>query len=201
MSKNTKPNPVQDRPNPNSRPTPQRAPGGPTSASNWKKKAAVGTLVVVPSGNEVRVRTPGMQAFLSNGIIPNGLMPMIQDAMKMGEAPSEDDAQKLMDDPDKINEILQLSDAVALFCFIEPALSPIPLEPEPDAEGNYLPIPLGDARRDEDVLYVDEVDLNDKLFIFQFAVGGTAKLEQFRQEQGSDVVDVPERAALVMPTE
>lgn len=173
-----KPKVTQDKPNPNRRPTPasSRAQGAPTSASEWKKKATVGTLVTVPSGNEVRVRTPGMQVFLNQGVIPNSLMPIIQDAMKQGEAPSEDTMQSMIDDPQKINEIMDMADAVALFSFVEPKLAPIPT----DEEGEIIPI--GDERRDEDTLYVDEVDFTDKLFIFQFAVGGTAKLEQFRQE-------------------
>lgn len=174
----TKPNVTQDKPNPNARPRPAaaRAQSGPTSASEWKKKTTLGTLVTVPSGNEVRVRTPGMQVFLSQGVIPNGLMPLIQEAMKQGEAPSDEAAEALMDDPEKLQEILDLADAVALFCFIEPKLNRVPF----DDEGAIIPI--GDDRRDEEILYVDEVDLNDKLFIFQFAVGGTAELEQFRQE-------------------
>lgn len=174
----TKPQVTQDKPNPNRRPKPaaQRAHDGPTSASEWKKKATVGTLVTVPSGNEVRVRTPGMQVFLSQGVIPNGLMPFIQEAMKQGEAPTEEASSKLMEDPEKLQEILDLADSVALYCFIEPRLENVPL----DDEG--LIIPVGDDRRDEDTLYVDEVDLTDKLFIFQFAVGGTAPLEKFRQE-------------------
>lgn len=176
-----KPNPVQDKPNPNARPRPAaaRAQSGPTSASEWKKKTTLGTLVTVPSGNEVRVRTPGMQVFLTQGVIPNGLMPIIQDAMKAGEAPSDEAMNSMADDPEKLQEVLELADAVALFCFIEPKLERPPTE---KIDGKEVIIPLGDERRDEEVLYVDEVDLNDKLFIFQFAVGGTAKLEQFRQE-------------------
>jgi hypothetical protein len=121
-----------------------------------------------------------MQVFLSQGVIPNGLMPLIQEAMKEGEGPSEEASNALMENPEKLQEILDLADSVALFCFIEPKLEAVPTTVDDD--GNTVIIPIGDDRRNEDILYVDEVDLNDKLFIFQFAVGGTATLENFRQE-------------------
>lgn len=174
----TKPQVTQDKPNPNRRPKPaaSRASEEPTSASEWKKSSTVGTLVAVPSGKTVRVRTPGMQVFLSQGVIPNGLLPLIQEAMKGAELKEESVAEDLMGDPEKLREILDLADAVSLFCFIEPKLHKVPL----DDEGN--PTAIDSPDRDPNLLYVDEVDLNDKLFVFQFAVGGTASLENFRQE-------------------
>lgn len=185
----TKPKQDQDKPNPNARPRPatQRADESPTSANEWKQKASVGTLVTVPSGNTVRVRTPGMQVFMAQGVIPNGLMPLLKEAMKQGQGIPEEAAEAMVDDPEKINEILELADAVSLYCFVEPQLHEPPthlVEVEEDGELKEIRqvVPLGDSARDENLLYVDEVDLNDKLFVFQFAVGGSAKLEQFRTE-------------------
>lgn len=154
----------------------------PTAAKSWKQKAVGGTLVTVPSGNTALVRTPGMQAFLQNGIVPNGLMPFIQDAMESGTAPGEEDAavQDWMKDPTKIQEIMDMADAVTVYCCIEPKVEEVPTEL---VDGERKVIPIGDERRDEDILYVDEVDLNDKMFIFNFVVGGsTAALEKFRTE-------------------
>jgi hypothetical protein len=124
-----------------------------------------------------------MQVFMSEGVIPNGLMPIIQEAMKAGEAPDPEVIAPMMEDPAKLQEILDLADSVAMYCFIEPKLHPLPYDPEDlDEQGAPKFIPPGDDRRNDNLLYIDEVDLNDKLFIFQFAVGGTARLEQFRQE-------------------
>lgn len=187
----TKANVVQDKPNPNARPKPadSRAHEKPTSATAWKQKAAVGTLVTVPSGNQVRVRTPGMQVFLREGVIPNGLMPIIQESMASGVAPSADAGESLLNDPEKLQEILDLADAITIYCCLDPRVASVPTE---EIEGVSTLIGLGDERRDDDILYVDEMDLNDKMFIFQFAVGGTASLEDFRAQQGSNVVTLPE---------
>jgi hypothetical protein len=152
----------------------------PTAAKSWKQKAVGGTLVTVPSGNTALVRTPGMQAFLQNGIVPNGLMPFIQEAMEAGEAPDDGSVQDWMKDPTKIQEIMDMADAVTVYCCIEPKVEEAPTEL---VDGEHKVIPIGDERRDDDILYVDEVDLNDKMFIFNFVVGGsTAALEKFRTE-------------------
>jgi len=168
---------TQDKPNPNRRPKPataQGAPDVPTSASVWKKKAVGGTLITVPSGNTALVRAPGMQTFLEQGVIPNALMPLIRDAMQKGSAPEESDMSEMISDPEKLKELIEMANAITVYCCIDPKVVGAPH----DAEGNLIPI--GDARRDEDILYVDEVEFNDRMYIFNFAVGGPADIEKFR---------------------
>lgn len=145
-----------------------------TPVKGWKSKTVGGTLLTVPSGNTALVRAPGMEAFIKAGVIPNGLMSIVQEAMIQGGPPSDDAIAAMMADTEKISQILELAGAVTMYCCIDPKVAPVPL----DDEGAV--IPLDDERRDEDILYVDEVDFNDKMFIFNFAVGGSADLEQFR---------------------
>lgn len=152
------------------------APGTVTSANAWKKQVTGGTLLTVPSGNTALVRAPGMQAFLKEGVIPNSLMSIVQESMTAGTAPSEAAQQSMVDDPQKLQDLMKLVDAVTVSCCLDPKVLPAPL----DTEGNALPFDHED--RDENVLYADEVDFNDKMFIFQFAVGGTADLEKFRSQ-------------------
>jgi hypothetical protein len=59
---------------------------------------------------------------------------------------------------------------------MDPVITPIPTLTV-DADGV-----LGEAARDPSLLYVDEVDLEDKMFILQYALGGTRSLERFRRE-------------------
>ena len=153
----------------------------PTSASQWKKQTVGGTLVRVPSGNTALIRTPGMQVFLESGVIPNALLPIIQEAMAKGGQPEETDMLAMMSDPEKIQEIVNLANAVTVYVCIDPVVAPVPL----DREGHV--IPMGSPDRDEDTLYVDEVEFNDKMYIMGVAVGGTAALEKFRAEQASHV--------------
>lgn len=49
-----------------------------------------------------------------------------------------------------------------------------------DADGLAEIIP--EAERRDDTLYTDDVDLEDRMFILQFAVGGVKDFEQFRHE-------------------
>lgn len=144
-----------------------------TSASQWKK--TTGHEVEVPSGNTALVRRQGMQTFLKKGVIPNSLMPLVQKAINDGEFDTKEMLESL--DLDKLEELIQLYDVIVIECVIEPQVSAIPR----DDAGNGIPL----AERDQDKLYVDEVDFEDKQFIFQWVVGGTADVEQFRQQQSA----------------
>ena len=189
---------VQDKPGAQARPRPasvKGAPGTVTSASSWKKQSVEGTLITVPSGNTALVRAPGMQVFLTEGVIPNGLMSLVQEAMVSGQAPKGLDESEFLKDPATLQQIIDLADAVTVYCCIDPKVQPAPR----DEEGNVLP--FGDESRDIDTLFVDEVDFMDKMFIFNFAVGGgTADLEKFRTQSFTDVVDVQPGEDLVNPT-
>lgn len=181
-----------DKPSANRRPVPkdtQSASGGPTSASSWKKKTTGGTLVVCPSGNSMTITTPGMQAFISNGVIPNALMGIVQESMKAGKAPTEEAMGSLLDDPDKLAQILNLADSVVIYCALEPTVLAAPTEMVMNDEGNPVrqAVSFDDNRRDAEILYVDEIDLSDKMYIFNIAVGGPSDMAPFRQEQEPDM--------------
>ena len=154
----------------------------PTTASAWKKQSAEGTPLVVPSGNTCLVRAPGLQVFIKQGMIPNSLLPIVNEAIKKGTMPT-DDKFDIEENPEMLNEMMELMDAVTVHCVVEPAVQHIPL----DDEGETVPF----SQRDPETLYVDEVDFTDKIFIFQYAVGGTADLAKFRQELSEHVEIVP----------
>jgi len=141
------------------------APSGPTSAAAWKSKSAEGTLLTVPSGNTCLVKPIGLAAFMKKGVIPNGLIPLIQDSIKKGGVPEDVNIESILEDEGKLQQILELADSICVDAVLDPKVAPAPAEGED---------------RDPNVLYVDEVDFNDKMFIFNFVVGGTADLEQFR---------------------
>lgn len=176
---------TSDKPNSNRRPKPASVPQGApavTSASAWKQKTVQGTPLVVPSGNTCLVQAPGLQVFIKSGMIPNSLMPIIQDAMNKGRAPGNTDFD-LEKNPEMLEEIMDLMDAITVYCVVEPAVHETPV----DAAGKPIPF----AQRDPETLYVDEVDFQDKTFIFQFAVGGTSDLEKFRAELDEHMETVP----------
>lgn len=47
--------------------------------------------------------------------------------------------------------------------------------------------------REEPPIYTDEIDIDDKTFIFNFVVGGTRDVESFREEYGDALADVQPR--------
>lgn len=183
----TKPTP-QDKPNRNRRPSPAsaRAQQGPTevtTASAWRKQTTEGTPLVVPSGNTCLVRpSSGLDMFVRNGSIPNSLMPIIQDAISTGRPPSTQDLS-IENNPELLESILELTDTACVFMVMDPVVKPVPV----DAKGEVIPF----SQRDKgDFLYVDEILFEDKMFIFNWAVGGTADLETFRQELGAGMEPV-----------
>lgn len=145
-----------------------------STTADWKQSAQ-GVDLEVPSGNICKARPAGMQVFMERGVIPNSLMQFVRQALK-GEEP-EIKADEITED--QLRDMMELFDAVTVYCVIEPKVSKVPR----DDDGN--PIPL--SERDQDKLFVDEVDFEDKQFIFQWVVGGTRDLERFREEQSASL--------------
>lgn len=154
-----------------------------TNAAVWKKTKAEFELEV-PSGHVALVRRPGMEAFIKGGLIPNNLMPIVEKAMK-GEVA---DVKEVMANVtlDDLESITGLYDRVVLYCVLQPTVHEEPADGE---------------ERDPEFLYVDEVEMDDKMFIFQWAVGGTSDVEQFRAEQAAAVSTTPAVATVPLPTE
>lgn len=160
-----------------------------TSAREWKK-ATSETDLPLPSGFVCRVKRPGMPKLLASGVIPDILMPMAQkaidDARSDGRTASEDvdmDIKDLMMQEGGMEAMFDAAARVTAECVVEPRCLYHRQElvgyPDPAANG-WKDIPQDE--RDPDVLYTDEVDFDDQMFIFSFVVGGTRDLESFRQK-------------------
>lgn len=160
-----------------------------TTAREWKTKARQGTDLPVPSGNVALVRNPGMRQFLETGVIPNELMDIVEKALKRGEAP--DFAKVAQDDPKKTKAVLDMIDNVVRTTVIQPVVWPVPSAEECEKNLQEYPDSCDERGRLEDRLYVDEVDFEDRLYIFQWVSGGTRDLEQFRSELRATLADLP----------
>lgn len=161
-----------------------------TPVSQWKKKTEPVPLDL-PSGNTCLVQPVGMEAFIKQGFIPNSLLPIVQKSLAAGEAgrPDEINAGEMMaealQDPEKLRDIFDVADAVTVYCVVEPKVHPVPED---------------DSSREEDKLYVDEIDFDDKMFIFQYAVGGSRDLEAFRAATAADVGPVADGNVVQLPS-
>lgn len=162
----------------------------PTSVSSWKKTAEV-PILELPSGNFIRVKKVGLQALMSTGMLPNSLMSFAQKAVDKGkgqaaQGPTEDELMSLMGNPEKVAEIGKFMDSLLCHVATEPEVNPIPDE---------------GVERDPGLLYVDEVDEEDKMFIFQVVTGGTTDIEAFRIETGSTMAAIRGREDVELPSE
>lgn len=139
------------------------------------KQRAQGTPLPLPSGLVVKAKRVELQTFLRHGQVPNPLMEIVNEALTKGE--SMDPQAMLSTEDDKVNlemvgEMYEMVDKVTLASVVEPKIHSIP-----DDEGD----------REDDLLYIDEVDDEDKMFIWQWALGGTSDIATFRREAGADL--------------
>jgi hypothetical protein len=167
----------------------------PTTVTQWKKQQ--GEPIKLPSGNYARLRGASMDFFLMSGFIPNSLKALVQNQIsqmeqEQGKTKAKDlEAQQakelasILEDEDKLRDLLSMYDRIAVHCFLEPTVR---MPPEDAAE------------RKDDQLYTDELDMEDKVFVFNVAVGGTKDLESFRQQQNASVESVRAGAEVAEPS-
>lgn len=188
----------------------------PTPAREWKKKSNLdGRDLPLPSGNVALVKPIAPTAFMTNGMIPDPLTALIRKAIneKKGLPPSA--MQKMAEDPVQLSAALEMFDRVLVAAVILPEISMPPacdIEVEGEVCGDYAntdvhktPHKSGhhqyhEGQRDPDVLYADEVEFQDKVFIFQWCLGGTSDLERFRSEQAKRMESVSDGSNVQRPT-
>ena len=147
-----------------------------TAAKDWKKPEEL----ELPSGNTCLVRRKPMGALLRSGRVPNALMPMLKEAFKRGGKP--EDIPPEIEGLDDMVDLYNKVDMVVVECVVNPKVLPVPPEGED---------------RDEDALYVDDIDDDDKMAVFNFAVSGVKDMESFRRQRERDVVAVPDVGGVV----
>lgn len=141
-----------------------------TPVSAWKKKPEPITL---PSGNRILVKRSSLRAFLVKGVIPNSLMSIVEESISSGSNKATDEEmKKILGDPTKLGELMELMDGITVDCALEPQVHRAP---------------ENEADRRDDLLYVDELDEQDKIAIFNFATGTPGELEPFREEPPAGV--------------
>jgi hypothetical protein len=157
--------------------------------SSWKKKDQA---IRLPSGQRMKLKRVGLQSFIASGTIPNSLMGIVQKSLSTGQ---EADLSGLdLTNQDTLRDMLKMVDDVVITCAVEPPVNPLPTKD--NGHGAQIPDPEG---RDDETLYVDEVDDEDKMFIFQWTTGGTADVEQFRKESADSLAIVQRSQKVGVP--
>lgn len=137
-------------------------------------KQRLGGITELPSGLVVKLFNPGgMTAFLNSKIIPNSLMSIVSNALASGQQPDPNQFVKDGEvDPKMMEDMMVMMDNIALKVIVEP---------------EFHPSPATEADRSDQMLYIDELPLDDKQFLFQWVSGGTRDLETFRQKRDANV--------------
>lgn len=168
MPSNTKKKPQDRKPKASSSPQEKYA------ATSWGSAAGeFATDLEVPSGQLCRVRRPGVQRLIEAGVISSmdSLSGLVQNVLLPGaEGKPQVDTKKVLENPQAIDSMLHVVDRVVCHTVIAPTV---------------VMAPNDVTSRQDGVIYTDMIDLEDKLFIFQFVVGGTRDLEQFREESSA----------------
>lgn len=173
-----------------------------SSAKGWKRNK--GEEIELPSGNVALVKRPGPQALLSKGILPDTLMPIVQQAIRSGKGLKTEDVGALLKDPQSLVHMLDAMDRLLVEVVVEPPVHyhrKLVVKGKEDVGGvtagpaygedEWVLIPE-DERDNDAYIYTDDVDEEDKMFIFNYAVGGTRDLETFRREHAAGMGNLPD---------
>lgn len=184
-------------------PQPPSESGSPTSASNWVSREGRGDTeaVLLPSGNTALVRRTGPEAFLEQGLIPDSVTPIIDEAVRSKKGLKPRAQQELLNDPAALGSLVEMLDRTLCYAVVEPKVSMPPGCVVCSDLDNSKATQHKDAKhksyhqfveftRDDSVLYADRVDLDDKMFVMNFCLGGTRDLQKFRNEYGASVAGV-----------
>jgi hypothetical protein len=132
--------------------------------------------LIVPSGQTCLVKRPGVQGLMTSGVLRDmdSLSALVSEKhiKRVKGKTDEIDVSSLMKDQSNIDNVLHVVDRVICEVVLKPSVHMTPNDPTSRVPG---------------VIYADMVDITDKMFIFQYAVGGTAGLNSFR-EQFDDAV-------------
>lgn len=175
----------------------------PTPATEWKgAEVFAGYDLELPSSNVARVKRLSPTDFLKEGTIPDPLTDVIRKAIHLKKGLNPKDLEVISDDPTKLAAALEMLDRTLCKVVVQPVVQMPPPCDQPVEDGvcgeyanediHKTPTRNGhhaynEGVRESGVLYADVVDLQDKMFIFQWALGGTQDLKSFREEHARSV--------------
>jgi hypothetical protein len=136
--------------------------------------------LTMPSGQTAQVRQPGVQNLVSAGVLDDvdTLSTLVNEKhVKRVKGKPVVDHKSMMGDPKNMLRVLETVDKVVEYMVIQPNVKR-PVEQYVDSEGQTKERPL--AGREPGIVYTDQIDLNDRMFIFQYSTGGATDVEQFR---------------------
>lgn len=168
----------------------------------WGQKPVDDTMeLTVPSGQTCTARRIGLDALMEAGILGEAdTLTGIVDRKHVrrvrganGVADHDDiDADSVMKDPEALKAVMVLADKAVPHIVVEPKVVC-----HWDDKGQSIPV----ERRVEGVIYTDMIGFEDKMFLFDFGVGGSSDVARFRERSEAALAGVGDVQAVPMPTE
>jgi len=162
----------------------------PYSPKQWGSSAGPGVEdLTCPSGQRALVRRPGVAGLIAAGVLHDiDTLSQIVDEKHVKRVAGQPvvDKDTLAADPDALANVMHVVDRVTAYVVLRPPVKMAPNDP---------------TSREDGVIYTDMVDLEDRMFIFNFAVGGTRDLEKFRRESGVALGNVDDEQGSVVQAE
>lgn len=186
-------------------PATRSAASAPTEASpvGSFKKGARGELVSLPSGNDVRIIRIGLPTLIAEGLLADSLAKIASDHIEQSKGTTKADQERardtalaeMMKDPAALKKLMEAFDKVVVRSWADPKVHPDEWTMR-DAQQGLVDVTMVGERipeeeRDDNVLYVSEIDFEDRSFTFQYVSGGDPDLESFREATGSGLAGVP----------
>lgn len=137
------------------------------AATGWGSSIGGAEDLLMPSGQLALVKRPGVEGMIKAGVLNDmDTLTGLVETTHLSKG-KQIDVKSLAADATNIENILHVVDRVVCHVVMKPAVFPTP---------NDI------TSRKDGVIYADMIDINDKMFIFNYAVGGTKDFEQFRKE-------------------
>lgn len=168
-------------------------------AKNAKNKYNLGSAgsnlvdLPVPSGSLCQVRRVGPAGLMAAGLIDNldVLGQLVQtehvDRVAGKQSDQVEQMKALSGSAEGIRAAMTLMDKVTCYVVVQPNITMPPEDPK--------------EVRDPACTYADSIDLEDKMFIFQFVMGGSNDLAEFREGLGKNLGDMAAQPAVQDPAE
>lgn len=149
--------------------------------------ANVFTDLECPSGQVCQVRRPGVEGLVRHGLLDkvDSITSMINEKhIKRVKGEKVINEKSLMSDPQSLMKAMSTIDKVVCFVVVQPHIE-LPIKVVDGVEQD-----LPEDEYVDGVVYTSMVGIEDKMFIFNYSVGGSKDLEKFRIRSGQPVSSV-----------
>lgn len=149
------------------------------------------TRITLPSGQTADCKRIGMEGLVEAGILNDmdGLTGVVDQrfvkrARNGGKPTQEIDVAAISEDPESLKRIILVVDRALPHIVVEPTVR-LHLRDLPNGKTEMIP----DDEREAGV-YTDQIGFEDKMFLLNWAVGGSADPRRFLDESGDVVGNV-----------